>query len=385
MKPARTVPFGSSLLASVPGMAGSGSDRMVRKVSLASIMPDPRQPRRTLDQASIEELALSISSPTGLIQPIVVRPDREEEGRYIIVCGERRYQAVRHLGWPTVEVSIVMVEDPYEIRLIQTAENRQRLELCLPDEAANARETLALGIKLGKKQGDVAQDMGYSKAQFSRLLGVNEAPEPVMELVRSGKTRNAELVGILADIHQESPELFEQATKESVVSLPLARDMLRELKSGVAADQVAAYLAATPVSAYQSALVKPAPPAPPAPEPQGTEGGAASVQAAADSGEAKEGPSRRHVPVPPGLLDGGDNDAYTQRTDDAGGVPDGMVSTNLVPVTELAVSIDGEAAAILINDVRTNGDMAAVLRRGEIEIVNLKTVSVQLLGVMRGA
>jgi len=66
----------------------------LRHIKLSEIVADPNQPRRTFDEASLEELSASIKEH-GILQPIVVVP---HEGKYMIVAGERRFRAATRAG-----------------------------------------------------------------------------------------------------------------------------------------------------------------------------------------------------------------------------------------------------------------------------------------------
>ena len=71
----------------------------LEEVSLKDIEHDPEQPRKALDQNALTELSKSIKKH-GIIQPILLR--RSEEGKHIIVAGERRYRATEMAGKKTI-------------------------------------------------------------------------------------------------------------------------------------------------------------------------------------------------------------------------------------------------------------------------------------------
>lgn len=97
-----------------------------QQIPVAQIEPDPNQPRKTFDQDSISDLALSISD-TGLQQPIGVR-SVPATGRYTLIFGERRWRAVSSLG--SVEITAIVFENvsSLEVRKLQIQENLQRKE-----------------------------------------------------------------------------------------------------------------------------------------------------------------------------------------------------------------------------------------------------------------
>lgn len=95
-----------------------------KDVALEKIIPRPDQFRRTFDEGSIEALAASIAE-VGLLEPIVVR---ERAEGFEIVAGERRYRALRHLGWERAPVHIVALDDA-KAELASAVENLNREDL----------------------------------------------------------------------------------------------------------------------------------------------------------------------------------------------------------------------------------------------------------------
>ena len=71
-----------------------GSGAHAASIPIEFLKPDPSQARKNFPEASLKELASSIAAK-GIIQPIIARPDRESEGHYWIVAGERRWRAAQ--------------------------------------------------------------------------------------------------------------------------------------------------------------------------------------------------------------------------------------------------------------------------------------------------
>ncbi|HRZ90576.1 MAG TPA: ParB/RepB/Spo0J family partition protein, partial [Spirochaetia bacterium] len=109
----------------------------LRSVPLGRLVPNPLQPRKTFDEASLEELAASIRLH-GIIQPVIV--EDSGDGTYLIVAGERRYKAAEKAGLREVPVVVrsFTPEKKLEIALI---ENVQREDLN-PVEEAEAYKVL---------------------------------------------------------------------------------------------------------------------------------------------------------------------------------------------------------------------------------------------------
>src|SRR5438105_9124964 len=107
------------------GMFGvSAHIKRITEVELAAIDRNPDQPRKTFDAESIQELANSIKE-VGLLQPIIVRKVGDE-GRYIVVAGERRHRACELLEWQSMDAIVIDGANTDEISLV---ENLQRENL----------------------------------------------------------------------------------------------------------------------------------------------------------------------------------------------------------------------------------------------------------------
>ena len=132
----------------------------VEEIKLASIKPNPTQPRQDFDEESLAELAGSIRT-LGLIQPLTVR--RESDESYTIISGERRYRASQMAGLETVPVYVRKVDDNTMLEMA-LVENIQRQDLNaleiaftfqrLMEECSITQEALA--DRVGKKRSTVA-------------------------------------------------------------------------------------------------------------------------------------------------------------------------------------------------------------------------------------
>src|SRR5690606_2602760 len=109
----------------------------VVKLPIDKVIANKFQPRTIFDTEKIEELARTIHMH-GVIQPIVVRVD--ENDNYEIIAGERRYRAMKSLGWEEVPAIIRQLSDK-ETASIALIENLQREELTAIEEA-NAYQNL---------------------------------------------------------------------------------------------------------------------------------------------------------------------------------------------------------------------------------------------------
>ena len=160
----------------------NSTDIQVKKqVRLSDIEPNRNQPRKEFDEDTIRELAESIEEH-GLIQPILVRP--LDNGMYQIVAGERRWRALRMLGWQDKEIPVVIKElDDEETAKIALVENVLREDLNPIDEAKAYNELIE---KYDMTQESVAKLVGKARSSVTNSLRILKLPENVVTMVRDG-------------------------------------------------------------------------------------------------------------------------------------------------------------------------------------------------------
>ena len=145
--------------------AGTGG---VQQVAVEAIQPNPRQPRVHFKEAELAELAASIREH-GVIQPIIVTP--KADGTYIIIAGERRWQASQKAGLRTVPV-ITRQANNQELLELALIENVQRADLNSIEEAEAYRQLVE---EFGLSHEAVAKRVGKSRVAVTntlRLLGL---------------------------------------------------------------------------------------------------------------------------------------------------------------------------------------------------------------------
>ena len=158
----------------------SSSRKGVDTVPIEFLVANPDQPRRTFDDAAIEELAQSIKVQ-GLLQPILVRP-LGDGAQYQIVAGERRWRAAQRAGLHEAPVVIRELDDRQtaEIALV---ENVQRTDLN-PLEEASAYQRLVEDF--GHAQEEIAKAVGKSRSHVANLMRLLKLPKPVRDMVDEG-------------------------------------------------------------------------------------------------------------------------------------------------------------------------------------------------------
>ena len=171
--------LGRGLRALIPEPVAPLRREPAQEVDLDLLRPNREQPRGIIEDARLEELAASIRSH-GIIQPLVVT--RQEDGKFEIVAGERRWRAAQRAGLLRVPV----VE--------RTVANSKRLELALIEniqrEDLNAIETAAayarLADEFGFTQEEIARSVGRDRATVANYQRLLRLPAEVRAEVASG-------------------------------------------------------------------------------------------------------------------------------------------------------------------------------------------------------
>lgn len=147
---------------------------------IASILPNPDQPRRHFDEEALAELAASIRQH-GVLQPILVRP--VDGAHHQIVAGERRWRACQIAGLHELPVIIRPLSDAAvaEIALI---ENIQRSDLNAIEEGRGYHRLIR---DYGHTQAALAGIVGKSRSHVTNLLRLLELPASVQALVEDGQ------------------------------------------------------------------------------------------------------------------------------------------------------------------------------------------------------
>ena len=148
------------------------------KISIKDINRNKLQPRKYFDKSSLEELTNSIKEQ-GVIQPIVVRPDKSSEGKYEIVAGERRWLASQNAGLHEVPVVILDIDDVKSLEF-SIVENVQRQDLN-PIEEAKGYQRLIDDFNYNQEK--LSQFIGKSRSYIANSLRLLSLPEEVLVMV----------------------------------------------------------------------------------------------------------------------------------------------------------------------------------------------------------
>jgi ParB family chromosome partitioning protein len=177
--------LGRGLAALIGEMAAETSvdrPRGQRRLSTASLRPNPRNPRRSFPNAELDELVASLRE-RGIIQPIIARPVQGSADIYEIIAGERRWRAAQRAGLHDVPVVIVEASDAEALQLA-IIENVQRADLNPLEEAQGYR---ALMEEFGNSQDDIAKIVGKSRSHVANTLRLLKLPETIKSYIHAGK------------------------------------------------------------------------------------------------------------------------------------------------------------------------------------------------------
>jgi ParB family transcriptional regulator, chromosome partitioning protein len=163
--------------------AGSGLRQVegayFEEVAIDAITPNPRQPRRTFDEDTLDELAASIAE-VGLLQPVVVR--KLGPGNYELVMGERRMRASQRAGLDFIPAIVRETQDNDMLR-DALIENLHRQQLNPLEEAAAYRQLLD---DFGATHEQLAQRIGRSRPHISNTLRLLSLPPAVQKRLAAG-------------------------------------------------------------------------------------------------------------------------------------------------------------------------------------------------------
>lgn len=150
-----------------------------REIAIERITPSPFQPRRSFDEAKIDELAASIRIQ-GIIQPLVVRPQGDG---FELIAGERRWRAAMKAGLVRVPV-VIRVASDHEALQLALVENLQREDLNPLEEAGGYRR---LQEEFHWSQEEMAEKVGKSRPAIANSLRLLTLPSEVQQEVTAGR------------------------------------------------------------------------------------------------------------------------------------------------------------------------------------------------------
>ena len=152
------------------------------KIPIADLERNKYQPRTIFDEEKLAELSSSIKQ-NGVIQPIAVRPNKYEPGKFEIVAGERRWLAAQKAGLNEVPVVVLNISDQKSLE-IAIVENVQRQDLNVIEEAKGYQRLVK---DFGYDHEKISKFMSKSRSHVSNTLRLLTLPKDIIGLIEEGK------------------------------------------------------------------------------------------------------------------------------------------------------------------------------------------------------
>ncbi len=193
-----------------------------KNVSISSLVRNKYQPRKKFDEISLEELTNSIRE-RGIIQPIIVRPSSDEEDKFEIIAGERRWQAAQYAGLHEVPVVVINADNLKSLEFA-IVENVQRKDLNPIEEAEGYKRLID---EFSYDQDKVSKFIGKSRAHISNCLRLLSLPQEIIELLIEEKLSQGHakiLVGL------DNAILLAKKIVKKKLSVRQAENLVRMLK-----------------------------------------------------------------------------------------------------------------------------------------------------------
>lgn len=182
-KPAQPAPAAPAAAATpvapAPAPVAASNALAVTELPVASIVPNPHQPRKEFDESAVKELAESIRSE-GLLQPIVVR---KVKGGYELIAGERRLRAFKQLGQKFIPVRVIEASDATSA-VLALLENLQRADLNPVDEAIGVASLMR---DFNLTQEAVADRLGKPRASIANLVRLLQLDREILGYLGKGQ------------------------------------------------------------------------------------------------------------------------------------------------------------------------------------------------------
>ncbi len=152
------------------------------KIPISDLIPNKYQPRKNFDEESLNELSNSIKE-RGILQPIVVRKSDDNQSKFEIIAGERRWLAAQKVGLHDVPVVIIEVDDLKSLEFA-IVENVQRHDLNPLEEAQGYKKLID---EFSYDQAKVSKFIGKSRSYIANALRLLSLPNEVVNLIETQK------------------------------------------------------------------------------------------------------------------------------------------------------------------------------------------------------
>ena len=157
-------------------------ENKTNKLNLSEIIPSKYQPRKNFDENNLEDLSNSIKE-RGVIQPIIVRRSNNDEAKYEIIAGERRWLAARKAGLHDIPVVVTEADDLKSLEFA-IVENVQRHDLNPLEEAQGYKRLID---EFSYDQEKVSKFIGKSRSYITNSLRLLNLPSEVLKFIEEKK------------------------------------------------------------------------------------------------------------------------------------------------------------------------------------------------------
>ena len=197
-------------------------EEQIHHIRIGQIQTNPNQPRKTFDDATLQELARSIEEK-GVLQPVLLQRMNDN---YILVAGERRFRAAQIAGLQTIPAIFVSYteEERLEIALI---ENLQREDL-LPIDEALAYEGLMKTT--GYSQDELAKKLGKKRSTIANSLRLLKLPSEIQDALQKRTLSPGHARAILSVPDKKQEELYTKIIAKGL-SVRMAEDAAAKINS----------------------------------------------------------------------------------------------------------------------------------------------------------
>jgi ParB family transcriptional regulator, chromosome partitioning protein len=230
---ARRSGLGRGLSALMPTEVTGDRSSALREVPIASISPNPRQPRVNFDEETMTMLAGSIKE-LGVLQPVLVRSLGESDDEFELIAGERRWRAARRAGLQTIPVLVQSAGDANSLEQA-LVENLHRQDLGVLEEAAAFQQLID---EFGYTHEQVASRVGKSRVAVTNTLRLLQLPASVQRLLAEGQVSAGHARALLGTPDRGFQEELARSIATEGLSVRAVEDIMRE-RSGAGASMTA--------------------------------------------------------------------------------------------------------------------------------------------------
>ena len=214
--------LGKGLDALIPGGFDADQAQGTQQIAIATIRPNPSQPRSIFNKEGLEDLAKSIREH-GIIQPLILTAD-DAGNSYTLVAGERRLRAAQMAG---LEFVPAIIRDTSNLERLQIAliENIQREDLS-PVESALAYQQL--NDEFGLSHDAISISVGKSRTSITNTLRLLKLPGEILDTLQEGKISEGHARALLGLSSKAAQLAVLQTIQKNDLSVRQTEELVRK-------------------------------------------------------------------------------------------------------------------------------------------------------------